>query len=80
MANFTDAQLQNYWNQYVGMKQADVISATCPGSAVFDADFSQAIGIIYSQKMFGFANYGYPAAGSNQFPNNAAIFNGPTKS
>ena len=71
--------LQSAWDRYVVMKQAEVIQVCDQQSAVFDADFAQALGIIYSQKMFGFANYG-PAAGSNSYKGNSPITNGPITS
>lgn len=77
--SYTDQQLQDVWNRYVGMKQADLISITDPGSAVYEPAFTNALGYIYTNSLFGFANRG-PAAGSNSCPNNAGIFNGPTHS
>ena len=77
---FTDQQLQDTWNRYVGLNQADVISLTNPESAAYDASFANAIGYIYANRLFGFADYNYAGAGSNQFRGNNIITNGPIKS
>lgn len=78
MATHTDQQLQDAWARYVGMNQNDVIYFTNPQSSGYDASFSSILGYIYSNRLFGFATS--PAAGSNQFPGNNAIYNGPSKS
>lgn len=76
---FTDQQLQDTWNRYVGLSQADLISLTNPESAVYDAAFDNAIVFIYANHLFGFA-YRAPAAGSNSYKGNSPITNGPVKS
>ena len=38
------------------------------------------LGYIHTNRLFGFANYNFSAAGSNQFFGNIGIYNGPTKS
>jgi hypothetical protein len=80
MARYTDQQLQDAWNRYVGLNQNDVIYFTNPQSAGYDAPFDAIIGYIYQNRLFGFANYNFPAAGSNQFRGNNEIYNGPIKS
>jgi len=77
--SYRDQELQDHWNRYVGLSQADVVSVTNPASAVYDAAFTNAIGYIYANRLFGFANYG-PAAGSNSYKGNSPITNGPIKS
>ena len=62
------------------LNQADVISLTNPASAAYDAVFANAIGHIYMNRLFGFANYNHAGAGSNQFKGNNLITNGPVKS
>jgi hypothetical protein len=80
MATYTDQQLQDAWARYVGLNQNDVIYFTNRQSAGYDASFDAILGYIYANRLFGFANYNFPAAGSNQFFGNNAIYNGPTKS
>jgi|HubBroStandDraft_2_1064218.scaffolds.fasta_scaffold283383_2 hypothetical protein len=80
MGPYTDQQLQAAWTRYVVLNQNDVFYFTNPQSSGYDASFSAILGYIYKNGLFGFANYNSPAAGSNQFPGNNAIVNGPTKS
>ncbi len=77
---YTDQQLQDAWDFYKGMSAADVVTYTTRGSAMYDASFSTILGYIYTNRLFGFANYNYPFAGSNQFRGNNIITNGPIKS
>ena len=77
--SYTDQQLRDVWNRYVGLNQADVISLTNPGSEAYDAAFTDAISFVYANRLFGFANCG-PAAGSNSYKGNSPITNGPIKS
>lgn len=80
MAAYTDQQLQAAWTRYVGLNQNDVIYLTNPQSAGYDVSFAAILGYIHQNRLFGFANYTIPAAGSNQFFGNSPIVNGPTKS
>ncbi len=78
--SYTDQEPQDSWNRYVGLNQADVISLTNPESEAYDAAFANAIGYIYANRLFGFADYNYVGAGSNQFRGNSPITNGPIRS
>lgn len=71
---------QAWWNYYVTLDHNSVIYLTNSQSPGFDPVFSSKLGTAFSQRLFGFANYNFPAAGSNQFPGNSGITNGPTKS
>lgn len=80
MAAYTDQQLQAAWDRYVVLNQNDLIYFTNPQSAGFDASFSAILAYIYQNRLFGWAPNPNGAAGSNQFPGNSGITNGPTKS
>jgi hypothetical protein len=79
MSLYTDQQLQDVWDRYVGMKEAEVISLISPSSAVYDASFAGTLAFIYTNKLFGFA-YNNAGASSNQFKGNVPIVSGPLKS
>lgn len=72
--------LQSAWDRYVIMDQATVISVTNPQSAAYEPDFAQALGIIYSQKLFGWTPNPNGSAGSNSFPGAGEGWIGPTRS
>ena len=78
--SYDDAQLKAAWDRYVVLSQKDVIYFTNAASSSYDADFDAILGYIYQNRLFGFANYNYPAAGSNIFPGSSTGWNGPTKS
>jgi hypothetical protein len=65
--SYSDAQLQDAWDRYVVMREAEVIYFTHPESAGFDAGFAATLGYIYQNRLFGFANYSFPAAGNMSF-------------
>ena len=80
MAIFTDQQLQDAWDFYKNLSAADMVTYTNSESAMYDASFVAILGYIYTNRLFGFANYNFPSAGSNQFRGNIPITNGPIKS
>lgn len=72
MPQFTQSQLDQFWNRYVFMKEVDVISVS-----LAEPEFAAMLGYVYTNKLYGFGNSrppgGYCLGG-------AGPFNGPIKS
>ena len=82
--SFTQAQLDQFWAQYVGMNAEHVRIATTPGQDGFlGSNWSAMLDFVFTNRLYGFANY-LPApghtAGENQgIGSNSGIFNGPIR-
>jgi hypothetical protein len=61
------------------MSATEVAELTYVGGSRYDAQFASDLSTIYQGRLFGFANYNYPAAGSNVFPGNIPSFMKPTQ-
>lgn len=79
MANFTQNQLQEFWNYYVTMTAAEVAPLTDPTSPSYDANFEAMLGYVYRNRLFGFADLSRSYSGKGS-AGDFTIFNGPTKS
>ncbi len=79
MPQFTQAQLDAFWARYVVMKVRDVIALTNPSSAAYEPEFAGMRDYVYTNRLYGFADYNKPSAGSNMFPGEGVRWNGPTQ-
>jgi hypothetical protein len=78
-APFTQAQLDAFWARYVTMRQGQVIAITNSHSAAYEPDFDAMLGYVFVNRLYGFADYTKPAAGSNMFPGGGDGWIGPQK-
>jgi hypothetical protein len=79
---YTQAELDAFWAQYVVMKIGEIISLTNSSSAAYDAGFSAKLLYVRNNRLYGFANYGVPNALGviNNVRGDGDGFNGPTQS
>ena len=81
MPQFTQSQLDTFWQQYVGMSAEQVLIATTPGTdGYLGPTWSEMLNYVLVNRLYGFADYNRVVAGSNQFPNRTLNFIGPTRS
>jgi hypothetical protein len=78
-APYTQQQLDNFWARYVGMRKREVISLTNSASPAFEPEFNAMLSYVYFNRLYGFADYTRPVAGSNMFPGTCFNWNGPQK-
>ena len=78
---FTQQQLDAFWSQYVGMNAEEVRIATTPGQdGWLGNDWSSMLAYVFTNRLYGFADYSGPVAGNRKFIGGHHVFNGPTKS
>jgi hypothetical protein len=79
---FSQQELEVFWNYYVKMTQIEVLSLTCKESAAYDPIFDAKLSYVYKNRLFGFENYTAANRDNRYFgiTGGASITNGPTKS
>jgi hypothetical protein len=79
---FSQQELEVFWNYYVKMTQIEVLSLTRKESAAYDLVFDVKLSYVYKNRLFGFENYTSANKDNRYFGivGGASIINGPTKS
>ena len=80
--SFSQAQLDAFWQQYVGMNCEQVRIATTPGTdGYLGANWEAMLDYVLANRLYGFADYSGPVAGNRKFIGTSGTWwNGPTKS
>lgn len=75
--SYTQQQLDAFWNRYVMMNAADVISLTNTQSAAYEPDFAAMLDYVCRHQLYGF---GTPRTAWDGTGSNGRGWIGPTKS
>ena len=75
--SYSQQELDAFWNRYVSLREADVISLCNSQSAAFEPLFASMLEFVRTYNLYGFANPRTPWDGTGS---NGAGWGGPTRS